>query len=202
MAWRPWHLAVILVLASVPLAIHATGAAPCVASPTRVMQDDADTGADAPDTRATAVTPPIPPPDANGDLYAYYWGWLDPPTVPGADTDDWYQVALDGNNQTVMLSLVSNYSAMATVDYGDFQLDVYGPGDITPIAHTTSADQNGLAFDDARAGTYAFHVYLAGGSGACGPATTSLGDPARAVRNHGVYFGCHPFCVDTHVHAE
>jgi hypothetical protein len=194
MVRRLWLGALSLALASVPLvAPPGHAAAECLASPTHALQDDANTGADAPDARDAAVPLPLPGPDGNGDLNAYFWGWLDPPDVPGADVNDWYSIALDGAGEQVMLDVVSNYSSAMALYYGPFQLDVYAPGAAAPLGHSTS-DGGEISFVGGTAGVYDVHVYVEGPT-PCPPASLQVGDPLHVVRNYGVYVGCHPFCV-------
>lgn len=203
MGWRGLAVAALLAV-SLPWATAGAdppcdAAGPLLGAPTRLAQDDAGTGADASDVAAGARALEMAPP-ADGEQGEYYWAWLDPPVArDGADAHDWYAVDLAEGAKVVMFELVSNYTPSGkTMGYADFRATFHGPdGQV----HSIRSGEGKLEFADAAGGRWLAHVTpedVLAGSTACAPgaagATPTGGD--EAFRNHGLYVGCRPVCLE------
>lgn len=202
MGLRGAALVLILLAVTVPAVAPARDGLECQAAgaPLRAAQSDAGLPGDAPDDGRTFRPLRMDPP-TDGHQGEYYWGWLDPPaTRLGADHDDHYVARLSEGAKTVMLELTSNYTmAGAEDDLTYFRVDVWrGPVDAEPDHVLRVRDAVSWTATDAetihlRVRVEAFPVAPTCDAAPILPGVTD----APAQRNHGVYLGCDPFCVET-----
>jgi hypothetical protein len=202
MAWRLAVTTILVVAATFASPVFTALDGGCAAIVTgvhhvsRIAQDDAGSGADAGDARAVAL---------EFTQEGYFWGYLDPVELDGADREDWYAARLLGDGETVMLEVVDNYttsySYAPAMPWG-FVVEAWPPGADGPSLLATP-DDGRVAFENHVAGLWHFRLRIedAPGARAC-PATSATlvdaGSPAASetTRNHGLYFGCHPICLD------
>lgn len=166
-----------------------------------VLQDDGNSSRDAGDTPATAV-PLAPDP-------SYSWGFVEPAgRRTGADTEDWFSVALPGDSRTlVMFELNATFARAEDPAYSGsllppearFRIAAFPPDGGAPIAgQPNGIGGERLHFRDARAGTWYLRVTWFEGvdAGPCAGATGASADPGAKgpATNYGVYFGCEPIC--------
>ncbi|HVM44588.1 MAG TPA: hypothetical protein VM582_01535 [Candidatus Thermoplasmatota archaeon] len=150
-------------------------------------QNDAGSGADAPDERASAWA--LPADD-------YYWAWLSPAQKGRTDTHDWYAFDVPAGRLSLMASVTANYSLLYV---HSFYLALHPPDGGAPFL--TSSEGVPISVPHPTPGRWLVELTASHAAYAevCAPAAAqpTLGPAHTEVaRNHGLYIGCNPVCLE------
>lgn len=156
------------------------------------IQNDADSGDDAGDMPADAL---------RVHYDDYYWAYLSGIDHAMSDVDDWYVFAVPEDRLSVMASVIVSAPGVPSDVYVPDAAQRFHLALIAPDGSVQSVDSRGgsARFEHPAAGDYLIHIspHPSAMPVQCAGSSFDAEAPATPLaRNHGLYVGCHPVCLD------